>query len=476
LFLRGLWGTELGSILIFMTINVCTAIFDVLDANFLHTGIFVTSYSCFVFMCSMAFTLARKYANRFAQTAQLKDVLEETVKQRTRQLESQVLIAEAASRAKGNFLANMSHEIRTPLNAVIGMTKIGEQADELARKNYAFKRIREASDHLLSVINDILDISKIESGKFELSESTFRVRDIVARIENVMRFKSDEKEQEMVAGIADDVPELVRGDDLRLAQVLTNLIGNAIKFTPDKGRIALSASVDGEEDGLYTLRFQVRDTGIGITDEQKLKLFNAFQQAESGTTRKYGGTGLGLALSKGIVEMMGGKIWVDSKPGQGSVFAFTIRVQRADYAPAEDSGAAGEALKEGEFKGRVILLVDDVEINREIVMALLEPSGALVECAENGRKAAEMFERTPARYDLILMDVQMPVMDGYEATKRIRSVQRPEAGRIPVVAMTANVFKDDIERCLACGMNAHLGKPIRLEAMLAVLRRYLPAP
>jgi CheY-like chemotaxis protein len=354
------------------------------------------------------------------------------------------------------------------------MTKIGEQADELSRKNYAFKRIREASDHLLSVINDILDISKIESGKFELSESVFRVRELVARIENVMRFRSDEKGQEVSVNIAADVPELVRGDDLRLAQVLTNLMGNAIKFTPEKGRITLSASLDGEEEGLCTLRFQVEDTGIGITEEQKLKLFNAFQQAESGTTRKYGGTGLGLAISKGIVEMMGGKIWADSKPGQGSVFGFTIRAQRVDSPPAEDKEAdAEEVLKPGEFEGRVLLLVDDVEINREIVMALLEPSGALVECAENGRSAAEMFERKPERYDLVLMDVQMPTMDGYEATRRIRSGQSREAGRVPVIAMTANVFKDDIDRCLACGMNAHLGKPIRPEAMLAVLRRYL---
>jgi signal transduction histidine kinase len=263
-------------------------------------------------MCNLTFTLARKYTNRFTQTAQLNDVLEETVKQRTSQLESQVLIAEAASRAKGDFLANMSHEIRTPLNAVIGMTKIGVQAGDLSRKDYAFKRIREASDHLLSVINDILDISKIESGKFELSESVFRVRDVISRIENVLRFKSDEKEQEISAIVAAEVPEFVRGDDLRLVQVITNLIGNAIKFTPERGSIKLSVNIDGEVDGLCVLRFAVQDSGIGITDEQKAKLFTAFQQAESGTTRKYGGTGLGLALSKQIVEMMGGKIWVES--------------------------------------------------------------------------------------------------------------------------------------------------------------------
>jgi signal transduction histidine kinase/CheY-like chemotaxis protein len=475
LFLRGIRETELGNILIFLTLIVATSVFDVLDANVFHTGVFITSYSCFAFMCSMAFTLARKFASRFEQTAQLNDMLEETVQQRTKQLESQVLVAKAASLAKSTFLANMSHEIRTPLNAVIGMAKIGAQADELARKNYAFKRIMEASDHLLSVINDILDMSKIESGKFELSESTFRVRDIISRIENIMRFKSDEKGQEILNNVADDLPEIVRGDDLRLVQVITNLMGNAIKFTPEKGRITLSAYLDGEVDGLCSLRFQVQDSGIGITEEQKSRLFKAFQQAESGTTRKFGGTGLGLALSKQIVEMMGGEIWVDSTFGQGSIFSFTIKVQRADSLPAEDITDAGEVLREGEFEGRIILLVDDVEINREIVMALLEPTGALIECAENGCIAAEMFEQRPTRYDLVLMDVQMPVMDGYDATKRIRSGQSLEAMTVPVIAMTANVFQDDIERCMACGMNAHLGKPISLEDVLAVLRRYFGA-
>ncbi|MDR2826023.1 MAG: response regulator [Deltaproteobacteria bacterium] len=473
LFFRGIRETELGSILIFLTAMACTSVFDVLDAMFFHTGAFITRYSCFAFMCSMAVTLARKYANRFEQTALMNNALEETVRQRTSQLESQVLVAEAASRAKGTFLANMSHEIRTPLNAVIGMAKIGAQADELARKNYAFKRIKEASDHLLSVINDILDISKIESGKFELSENTFRVRDIVARVENIMRFKSDEKGQEILSQVAEDVPEVVQGDDLRLVQVITNLIGNAIKFTSEKGRITLSAGFGGEADGLCTLNFQVQDSGIGITEEQKSRLFKAFQQAESGTTRKFGGIGLGLALSKQIVEMMGGEIWVDSKFGQGSVFSFTIKVKRAEAALAEDEAGVEEELKDGEFEGSVLHLVDAEDINREIVMALLETSGVLIDCAEIGYKAAQMFESTPERYNLILMDVQMPVLDGYEATKRIRGGQSLEAAAVPVVAMTANVFQDDIKHCLDCGMNAHLGKPIRLDDLVAVLRRYL---
>ncbi|MDR1946681.1 MAG: response regulator [Desulfovibrio sp.] len=474
LFFLNLRATELGNILIFLTICLCTGAFDLFDANFLHKGIFVTRYSFITLMSCMAITLARKYANNFMLTSRLNDLLEITVKERTRELEEQALIARTASKAKGDFLANMSHEIRTPLNAVIGMAAIGTLSGDPARKDYAFANIKNASEHLLNVINDILDISKIESGKFVLSECIFRIRDVVARVENVMRFKSDEKNQQLVIHIADDVPATVHGDDMRIVQVLTNLIGNAIKFTPEKGRIALSVGLEGEAEDLYTLRFLVEDSGIGITEEQKAKLFNAFQQADSGTTRRYGGTGLGLALSKKIVELMGGTIWVDSIFGRGSVFGFTVPVGRAaDSLPEEDSAGANEALAADEFAGCIVLLADDVDINREIVTALLETSGLLIECAENGEQAAEMFERSPSRYDLVLMDVQMPVMDGYSATERIRSGRSPEASTVPVVAMTANVFQSDIDRCLACGMNEHLGKPINLADMLVVLRRYL---
>ncbi|MDR3358063.1 MAG: response regulator [Desulfovibrio sp.] len=474
LIFRDLCGTELGNILIFIILCVCAGIFDILDANFFHTGFFATRYSFFAFMCCMAFTLARKYANRFALTSQMNDMLEATVRQRTHELEEQVLIAKAASRAKGDFLANMSHEIRTPLNAVIGMTKIGALAGDLERKNYAFANIKNASEHLLGIINDILDISKIESGKFELSEVVFRVRDIVSRVKNVTRFKSDEKQQEIAISIADDVPEAICGDDMRIAQVITNLVGNAIKFTPEKGRIMLSANLAGESDGMCTLRFLVEDSGIGITEEQQSKLFTAFQQAESGTTRRYGGTGLGLALSRQIVELMGGTIWVNSVFGHSSIFGFTIQARRAGILPDRDGRADGiKDLRASEFAGSTILLVDDVDINREIVTALLEPSGARIECAGNGVQAVEMFERDPARYNLILMDVQMPIMDGYGATERIRSGHSPEAATIPIVAMSANVFREDIEHCLASGMNEHLGKPVNLEDVLVVLRRYL---
>jgi signal transduction histidine kinase/CheY-like chemotaxis protein len=474
LFFRSLFDSESGNTFALTIIVACTSLFDMLNSVFFHVDILLIRYSFFFFMLCMAFVLAREHAKHFEMTSQMNEVLEATVKQRTRQLEEQVLIAEAASRAKGDFLASMSHEIRTPLNAVIGMTKIGAQAAESARKNYAFAKIKEASEHLLGIINDILDISKIEAGKFGLSRITFNVRDVISRVENLMRFKTDEKNQEFSVVVAGDLPRTLFGDDLRLAQVLTNLIGNAVKFTPEAGQITLAASLDSETDGLCTLRFLVRDTGIGITKEQQAKLFGLFQQAENSTTRKHGGTGLGLALSKQIVELMGGGIWVDSKPGQGSTFGFTIRMPRAEVPPDDSVSAnAAEEIKEGEFQGSVVLLAEDVEINREIVFSLLEPSGVVIDSAENGSQAVEMFERTPERYNLVLMDIQMPIMDGFEAAVRIRAMNTPHAKTTPIIAMTANVFQDDIDRALACGMNSHLGKPINFDKLLATLRRYL---
>jgi CheY-like chemotaxis protein len=292
-----------------------------------------------------------------------------------------------------------------------------------------------------------------------------------------LRFKTDEKKQELSVTVADSVPDSLYGDDTRLAQVITNLIGNAIKFTPEQGAVSLAVNLEDKEektDGICTVRFCVRDTGIGITEEQKTKLFTAFQQAECQTTRKYGGTGLGLALSKRMVELMGGGIRVDSEPGRGSVFSFTIKAPRADMASQEEFFEnAPQEMREGEFADRVILLADDVDINREIVIALLEVTGVVIDTAENGEKAVELFEQAPERYHLILMDLQMPVMDGYEAARHIRTGTSAQAASVPIIAMTANVFKEDIEHSLASGMNGHIGKPIELEKLTLLLRKYL---
>jgi signal transduction histidine kinase len=471
---KSLKDTVLGNISVFVFLMMCTAIFDLLDSQFWHTNLMLMRYGFFMLTLLMAFTLARSYASSFESTAQMNEALDRTVHQRTAELEQQVLLAQEASRAKSDFLATMSHEIRTPLNAVIGMTAIGAMSQESQRKDYAFERIQEASEHLLGVINDILDMSKIEAGKLELSNVAFVTRDVVARVANVMRFRTNEKSQDLRIHIADDVPVSLYGDDRRLAQVITNLIGNAVKFTPEKGCIALEVYLEEEVNDLCTLRFLVIDTGIGISEEQQTRLFQSFQQADSSTTRSYGGTGLGLALSKRMVELMGGEIGVTSQLGKGSTFSFTVRLPRASLdALAAEARVAVAELQNGEFAGFTILLVEDVAVNREIVHVLLEASQVRIDDAVNGQEAVRMFEANPELYDLVLMDVQMPVMDGYDATRQIRGSAHARGAYLPIIAMTANVFREDVEYALAVGMNAHLSKPIEINDMVVLLREYL---
>jgi len=394
----------------------------------------------------------------------------------------------SASRAKSAFLANMSHEIRTPLNAIVGMTTIGKSAADIGRKDYCFTKIENASSHLLGVINDILDMSKIEANKFELAPEEFYFERMIQSAVNVVNFRVEEKQQHFTVHIDSSIPQTLIADDQRLAQVITNLLGNAVKFTPEQGSISLDARLLKEKDGLCTIEIAVSDTGIGISYEQQERLFSSFQQAESSTARRFGGTGLGLAISKSIIEMMGGSIGVKSEPGKGSTFIFTVQVKKSAYVndPAADfpETAAEEETPEsaGILAGRRVLLVEDMEINREIVMALLEPTKLKIDCAENGAEAVRKFSEAPRKYDLIFMDIQMPEMDGYEATQRIRAFEaemkekaqvlaRPEG--IPIIAMTANVFREDVEKCLQAGMNDHVGKPLDINEVLDKLYIYL---
>jgi CheY-like chemotaxis protein len=386
----------------------------------------------------------------------------------------------SASRAKSTFLANMSHEIRTPMNAIIGMTTIGKSAAELERKDYCFTKIENASQHLLGVINDILDMSKIEASKFDLSPVEFNFEKMLHRVVDVFNFRVDEKRQKLSVNIDNAIPQTLIADDQRLAQVITNLLGNAVKFTPEHGSISLDARFVEKKDGLNTIKIAVSDTGIGISVEHQKQVFSSFQQAEISTARRYGGSGLGLAISKSIVEMMGGTIEVQSKLGEGSVFTFTIPVREGVQANNETnvlmSGHTATEEKPdltGFFAGRRILLVEDVEINREIVIALLEPTQLEIDCAENGIEAVRKFSEAPARYDLIFMDVQMPEMDGYEATRHIRALDMPKAKTVPIIAMTANVFREDIEKCVEAGMNGHIGKPLNFDEVLDKLNGYL---
>ncbi|MDR1093778.1 MAG: response regulator [Clostridiales bacterium] len=503
--------------------------------------------------------------------------------------------ANRANRAKSDFLANMSHEIRTPLNAVIGMSAIARGTRDVDRIHYCMEKIEESSAHLLGVVNDILDMSKIEADRFELSYTEFNFEKMLMRLVDVMRFKFEEKSISFDVYSDPAIPYTLKTDEQRLSQTIMNLLSNAAKFTPSGGSVLLKAVLESQEDGVNEISFAVKDSGIGITPEQKDRLFKPFSQADNSISRKFGGTGLGLAISKRIVEMMGGGISVYSEPGQGSEFVFTIRAktgqtgiktrmdrknlrllvvddmpyvlemlrQIADKLGVQcdgaDSGARALALMEkgnydlifvdwkmpgmdgvelsrriterfgektvvimisaadwthiesdakaagvkefvqkplllpvveavldkystdgGEeakadtvsFKGKTIMLVEDVPLNREIVITLLEDTGVEIVSAENGKNAFDLFNADPYKYDLIFMDVHMPVMDGYEATRQIRSLEVPVARTIPIVAMTANVFKEDVEKCLASGMNDHVGKPINIEQVIEKIKQY----
>ena len=521
------------------------------------------------------------------------------------ELESALEKANAASRAKSNFLSNMSHEIRTPMNAIIGMTTIGRSASNIEKKDYALDKIEGASSHLLGIINDILEMSKIEAGKFELSVVEFSFEKMLQKVVNVSSFRIDEKKQKFSVHYDKKIPNTLLGDDQRLTQVITNLLSNAVKFTPNEGSIWLDAFLEKEENGILTLRFEVKDTGIGISKEQQTRLFASFEQAESSTSRKFGGTGLGLSISKHIIELMNGEIWVESELGAGATFFFSVQIKRGEnrktnlllpgvdwsnvrilavdddpdildgfnsiaeqfkividtatngeealsciknnkpydllfvdlkmpgmdgielshkiksrgedhsviimisaaewnmvesearnagitdflpkplfpstvaacinkYIRSSDSAEENNKITEQiNFHGRRLMLAEDVDINREIVLTMLEPLELEIECAANGKEAVNMFSADPARYDLIFMDLQMPEMDGLEATRIIRGLNSAKAREIPIIAMTANVFREDIEKCLEAGMNDHLGKPLNFDEVIEKLRRYL---
>ncbi|MDR1024692.1 MAG: response regulator [Treponema sp.] len=398
-----------------------------------------------------------------------------------REKERNIALAEArkASQAKTDFLANMSHEMRTPMNAIIGMAAIGRAAPDIEKKEYSLGKITEAGSHLLGVINDVLDMSKIEANKFELDFTDFDFEKMLRKTADVINFKVEEKRQHFTLSSAEDIPGSLYGDEQRLSQIITNLLSNAVKFTPDGGTIMLEALLEqpggGGAENEYLIRVRVTDTGIGISAEQLAQLFSSFTQADSSTSRKYGGTGLGLAISKRIVELMGGRIWAESEPGKGSVFSFIVPLKKgtAELA-ARGAGAAGPQEPEADnFAGFRILLAEDVEINREIVLSLLEPTGISVECVENGSMAVQIFNASPAAFDIIFMDIQMPEMDGYEATRAIRASPAPNAKTIPIIAMTANVFKEDVDKCLKAGMNSHVGKPLNFDELLGLLRLHL---
>jgi len=374
-----------------------------------------------------------------------------------------------AGRAKSSFLSHMSHEIRTPMNAVIGLAAIAIRASDPARKDDCLVKIEKASRHLMGIINQILDMSKIEADKYELKMRPFNFENTVSEIASVLSVQIEEKRLDFATDLDKSIPQFIVSDEVRLAQVIINLVGNAIKFTSSGGSIKLKAK--RIEDS--TLYIEVADTGVGIPGNLQSRLFNAFEQVETGGSNAAGGTGLGLAISKHIVEKMGGKIWMESRSGEGSKFMLAVPF---GAAAAEDPQAPGESpQRPANYEGHTMLLAEDIEINREIVISMLEPTGIKVECAENGTQAVEMFRCAPDRYDIVFMDLQMPELDGLAATRRIREMDVAEAKRVPIIAMTANVFQDDVDTCFAAGMNGHLGKPLDIKLVLSALERHLTA-
>jgi signal transduction histidine kinase/DNA-binding response OmpR family regulator len=517
--------------------------------------------------------------------------------------------AEASNKAKSEFLSRMSHEVRTPINAIIGMTHIAQSSKDAEKRDYCLERIDDASNHLLGVVNDVLDMSKIEAGKLELSETEFLFEKMLIRVIDVVKFKIDEKKQNLVMRIDPTISNFVLADEQRFAQIITNLLSNAVKFTPENGTITLAVeNLEVTGDSILK-RVTVTDTGIGISKEQQENLFQSFEQADGSISRKFGGTGLGLVISKKIIELMNGKIRLESELGKGSSFTFEIPVKKGlqnrmklldpqihwnslrilatDDNPdnlqyiqglshsleifCETALSGNEALTkiaqnkdtpfdiifidltmpemdgmeltkkiknmnvssilimmasihlwdsiaeeaqqfgirsflskplfsthiiecitsslrseqgveknvpaEGAicdiFRDLRILLAEDIEINREIVISLLEPTGAVIDIACNGLEAVSIMEENPDRYDAILMDIQMPELDGFEAARKIRQLNQGNAQTLPIIAMTANVFKEDIEKCLAAGMNDHVGKPLDFDDLIRKLKIWL---
>ena len=375
-------------------------------------------------------------------------------------------IEEKHSRAKREFLSRMSHEMRTPMNVIIGMTEVAKDIDETEERNDCLDKVSAASRYLLQLIDNLLDMHAIESNKLLFVDSEFSFAELIREILTAANPGIKEKQQNLIADIDPSIPDMLVGDKSRVAQIILNLLSNAEKFTSERGTIQIRAFVREIERETLTIQIEVVDNGIGISEEQQEALFAPFEQVDGGVDREFEGAGLGLAISKYIIETMGGKIWVESQQGKGAKFAFTIKEHTQSPDPAE-------AAKPVSYPGKAVLLAEDIGVNRESCLTMLKDTGMRILCARDGREALELFTAQPEKVDMIIMDANMPEMGGVETARRIRALGTPEGARAPIVALTANALDDkDVEDYIAAGINEYIRKPVDSQKLKSILDKY----